>query len=76
MPRADVIRVYALRIGSSKIPYGQFYGGAHGWVGFRGAIKFLTDKSHYITAPIYAYLIRHPYAGADIGRHWNKLAPG
>jgi hypothetical protein len=77
MSRADEIRVYALRIGSSKIPYGQFYGGAEGWIGFRGAIKFLMDKSHYITAPIHACL---PDPASPrrfhVGRHWNKLAPG
>jgi hypothetical protein len=36
MPSAEGVRVYALHIGSSKIPYGQFYGGAEGWIGFRG----------------------------------------
>jgi len=75
MPTGDGVRVYALHIGSSKIPYGQFYGGTEGWIGFRGAIKFLTDKSHYITAPIYAYLIRHPDAGlilVDTGINWRQ----
>ncbi len=58
------MKVFAMHIGDTKVPYGQFYGGiGDEWVGMKGVWRFLTDKSHYIMAPIYAYLIDHPQAG-------------
>ncbi len=69
------MKVFALHIGDTKIPYGQFYGGiGDEWVGWKGVWRFLTDKSHYIMAPIYAYLIDHPQAGlllVDTGINWE-----
>lgn len=58
------MKVYPLHIGDTKLPYGQFYGGVgKQWAGWRGAWRFLTDKSHYIVVPIHAFLIDHPHAG-------------
>jgi hypothetical protein len=69
------MKVYAFHIGDAKVPYGQFYGGVGDeWVGWRGIWRMLTDKSHYIIVPIYAYLIDHPQAGlilVDAGINWN-----
>ena len=69
------MKLYALRIGASKVPFGQLYGGTRGWVGPRGMWRFLRDKSHFITAPIYVYLIEHPRAGlilVDAGINWEQ----
>jgi glyoxylase-like metal-dependent hydrolase (beta-lactamase superfamily II) len=57
------MKVFALHIGDTKVPYGQFYGGAAGWIGARGVWRMLTDRRHDILVPIYAYLIDHPRAG-------------
>ncbi len=69
------MKVYPLHIGDSKIPYGQFYGGASGeWEGLGGIWRFISDKNHYIIVPIYAYLIDHPTAGlilVDTGINWD-----
>lgn len=69
------MKLYAFHIGESKVPYGQFYGGiGKEWAGWRGIRRFLTDKSHYIVVPIYAYLIDHPRAGlilVDAGINWD-----
>ncbi|HEX5597785.1 MAG TPA: N-acyl homoserine lactonase family protein [Micromonosporaceae bacterium] len=69
------MKLYALRIGATKVPYGQFYGGTQGWVGLRGIWRFLRDKSQYIMVPIYVYLIEHPQAGlilVDAGINWEQ----
>ena len=57
------MRIYALQIGATRVPYGQFYGGTEGWIGLRGMWRFLRDKRHVIQVPIHAYLIDHPQAG-------------
>jgi glyoxylase-like metal-dependent hydrolase (beta-lactamase superfamily II) len=67
------MKVFPLRVGATKVPYGQFYGGLQGWNGPRGFVRFATDKSHYIWVPIHAYLIEHPTAGpilVDTGISW------
>jgi N-acyl homoserine lactone hydrolase len=64
-----------LQIGATKVPYGQFYGGTHGWVGLRGMWRFLRDKRHFIEVPIHVYLIDHPEAGlilVDAGINWDQ----
>jgi N-acyl homoserine lactone hydrolase len=70
-----VIRVYPLRLGSTKVPYGQFYGGLAGWQGPSAIRRFATDKTHYIVVPIHAYLIEHPQEGlilVDAGINWRQ----
>ena len=57
------MKLYALQIGTTKVPYGQFYGGTQGWVGLRGMWRFLRDKRHFILVPIHVFLIDHPTAG-------------
>jgi glyoxylase-like metal-dependent hydrolase (beta-lactamase superfamily II) len=57
------VKVFALHLGDTRVPYGQFYGGAEGWIGARGVWRMLTDRRHPILVPIYAYLIDHPGAG-------------
>lgn len=70
------VKVSVLHIGDTKVPFGQFYGGSNGeWLGLRAISKFLTDKSHYIMVPLYAFLIEHPQHGAmlfDTGINWNQ----
>ena len=60
---SEAVKVFALRVGDTRVPYGLFYGGGAGWVGPRGMWRLLTDKSHWIRVPIYVYLIDHPGAG-------------
>ncbi|MBZ2194939.1 N-acyl homoserine lactonase family protein [Occultella gossypii] len=56
--------VHVLRLGATKVPYGQFYGGTDGeWLGMRAVASFLRDKSHYIRVPIFAFLVEHPDHG-------------
>lgn len=57
------MRLYPLRLGRTKVPYGQFYGGLPGWEGIRALLRFVTDKSHFIWVPIHAYLLEHPRQG-------------
>ena len=57
------MKLYPLRLGRTKVPYGQFYGGLSGWEGLRALFHFVTDKSHFIWVPIHAYLLEHPTAG-------------
>jgi hypothetical protein len=52
-----MIKVFSLRLGSTKVPFGQFYGGLDGWRGARAVYRFATDKKHFIIVPIHAYLI-------------------
>jgi N-acyl homoserine lactone hydrolase len=69
------MKIYALKIGATKVPYGQFYGGTEGWVGLRGMWRFLRDKRHFILVPIHVYLIDHPQAGlilVDAGINWDQ----
>ena len=70
------MKVSVLHIGETKVPFGQFYGGSDGeWLGLRAISKFLTDKSHFIIVPLYAFLIEHPQHGAmlvDTGINWAQ----
>lgn len=70
-----VVKVYPLRLGSTKVPFGQFYGGLAGWRGLRALFKYATDKKHFIVVPIHAYLIDHPQEGlilVDAGINWRQ----
>ncbi|GAA3220258.1 N-acyl homoserine lactonase family protein [Nonomuraea helvata] len=53
------MKVFPLRTGRTKVPFGQFYGGLDGY----SMTDFVTDKEHYIWVPIHSYLIEHPQAG-------------
>lgn len=53
------MRVHPLRIGRTKVPYGQFYGGLSNW----SIADYADDKSHYIWVPIHAFLIEGPQQG-------------
>src|SRR5215469_14736811 len=53
------MKIHPLRIGSTKVPYGQFYGGLQGF----SFGEFVDDKDHFIRVPIHAYLIEHPTDG-------------
>jgi hypothetical protein len=70
------MKLYPLHKGDTKVPYGQFYGGVGDeWTGWRGMWRFLTDKSHAIMVPIYAYLVEHPEHGwvmIDTGINWQQ----
>ena len=69
------LRVYPLRLGSTKIPFGQFYGGLVGWRGWPALYRYATDKKHFIIVPIHAYLIDHPHDGlilVDAGINWRQ----
>ena len=57
------MKLYPLRLGHTKVPFGQFYGGLSGWEGLGTLIRFVTDKSHFIWVPIHAYLLEHPSHG-------------
>src|SRR5947209_17707291 len=70
-----MIRVHQLRLGETKVPFGQFYGGLQGWQGPAGLVRFATDKRHFIWVPIHAYLIEHPQDGlilVDTGVNWRQ----
>ena len=69
------LRVYPLRLGSTKIPFGQFYGGLVGWRGWQALFRYATDKKHYMVVPIHGYLIEHPRDGlimVDAGISWRQ----
>ena len=69
------MKLYMMQTGYTKVPYGQFFGGLEGWSGFRGKIKFATDKKHYILVPIHCFLIEHPSEGpilVDTGINWEQ----
>ncbi|MCO1657213.1 MBL fold metallo-hydrolase [Pseudonocardia humida] len=70
------MKLHVLHVGDTKVPYGQFYGGTDDqWVGVRGMLRFLRDKSHFITVPIHAFLVEHPEHGAllvDTGITWRQ----
>lgn len=53
------MKIHPLRIGRTKVPFGQFYGGLQGF----SLADFAADKDHFIWVPIHAYLIEHPTAG-------------
>ncbi len=57
------MRVNLVRVGSTKVPFGQFYGGLQGWRGLPALYRYATDKRHFIIVPIHAYLIDHPEEG-------------
>jgi hypothetical protein len=70
-----VIKVRPLRLGATKVPFGQFYGGLEGWRGPRALYRYATDKKHFIVVPIHAYLIEHPQDGlilVDAGINWRQ----
>ncbi|MBB4685128.1 N-acyl homoserine lactonase family protein [Amycolatopsis jiangsuensis] len=52
-------KVFPLRIGRTKVPYGQFYGG----LGDFSIAEFAEDKDHFIRVPIHAFLIEHAERG-------------
>jgi glyoxylase-like metal-dependent hydrolase (beta-lactamase superfamily II) len=53
------MKVFPLRVGRTKVPYGQFYGGHDGFSVFNLA----AATSGFIWVPIHAYLVEHPTAG-------------
>ncbi|MFJ9153455.1 N-acyl homoserine lactonase family protein [Streptomyces sp. NPDC102270] len=53
------MKVFPLRVGRTKVPYGQFYGGHDGF----SVLDLAGDKSSFIWVPIHAYLIEHPTVG-------------
>lgn len=53
------MKVFPLRVGRTKVPYGQFYGGHDGF----SVLDLASDKSGFIWVPIRAYLVEHPTAG-------------
>jgi N-acyl homoserine lactone hydrolase len=53
------MKIHPLRIGRTKVPFGQFYGGPRGF----SLSEFAADKDHFIWVPIHAYLVEHPTAG-------------
>jgi glyoxylase-like metal-dependent hydrolase (beta-lactamase superfamily II) len=57
------MKIYPLRLGRTKVPYGQFYGGLTGWEGLGALLRFVSDKRHFIWVPIHAYLVEHPREG-------------
>ena len=57
------MQIYPLQTGSTKVPFGQFYGGRTGWTGLGAFWHMLFDTNHPIWVPIYAYLIVHPQVG-------------
>ena len=64
-----------MRLGATKVPFGQFYGGLEGWRGLPALYRYATDKKHFITVPIHAYLIEHPQDGltlVDAGINWRQ----
>ncbi|WP_194916539.1 MBL fold metallo-hydrolase [Catenulispora rubra] len=53
------MNIHPLRIGRTKVPFGQFYGGLEGF----SISDFANDKDHFIWVPIHAYLLEHPTVG-------------
>jgi N-acyl homoserine lactone hydrolase len=53
------MKIYPLRIGRTKVPFGQFYGGLEHY----SFADFVSDKAQFIWVPIHAFLIEHPAAG-------------
>jgi glyoxylase-like metal-dependent hydrolase (beta-lactamase superfamily II) len=53
------MKIHPLRIGRTKVPFGQFYGGLDGF----SIAEFAADKDHFIWVPIHAYLLEHPAVG-------------
>ncbi len=50
-----MIEGYPLRVGATKMPFGQFYGGLVGWHGLPALYRYPTDKKerpgHRSTSP-------------------------
>ncbi len=68
------MRLHVLHVGDTKVPFGQFYGGTE-WLGVRGMLRFLRDKSHFMTVPVHVFLVEHPEHGAllvDTGITWRQ----
>jgi glyoxylase-like metal-dependent hydrolase (beta-lactamase superfamily II) len=54
------MRIHPLRLGRTKVPFGQFYGGTGSWKGIQAVAEFIADKEHFFWVPIHAYLVEHP----------------
>ncbi|WP_152362419.1 N-acyl homoserine lactonase family protein [Microlunatus speluncae] len=66
------MKAYALHLGDTRVPFGQFYGGGDS---ARDMIKVLRDRSHPILVPVYAFLVDHPRHGPimiDTGLNWQQ----
>jgi len=57
-PPVDVTPGDVQQLGSTNVPFGQFYGLA-GWRGLRALLRYVTDDKHGPGVPIDAYLIGH-----------------
>lgn len=53
------MKIYPLRVGRTKVPFGQFYGGLE----YYSLADFATDKSQFVWVPIHAILVDHPSGG-------------
>jgi glyoxylase-like metal-dependent hydrolase (beta-lactamase superfamily II) len=53
------MKIHPLRIGRTKVPFDQFYGGLAG----ASFDDFVSDKDHFVWVPIHAYLLEHPVLG-------------
>jgi N-acyl homoserine lactone hydrolase len=68
------VKLHVLHVGDTKVPFGQFYGGEE-WLGVRGMLRFLRDKSHFMRVPVFVFLVEHPEHGAllvDTGLTWRQ----
>ncbi len=66
------MRAYALHLGDTRVPFGQFYGGGDS---ARDVIKVLRDRTYAILVPVYAFLVDHPRHGPimiDTGLNWQQ----
>jgi glyoxylase-like metal-dependent hydrolase (beta-lactamase superfamily II) len=66
------VKAYALHLGDTRVPFGQFYGGGES---ARDVIAVLRDRTHAILVPVYAFLIDHPRHGRimiDTGLNWQQ----
>ena len=66
------MKAYALHLGDTRVPFGQFYGGGES---ARDVITVLRDRDHAILVPVYAFLIDHPRHGPimiDTGLNWHQ----
>ncbi len=66
------MKAYALHLGDTRVPFGQFYGGGSS---ARDIVDVLRDRTHNIVVPVYAYLVDHPRHGPimiDTGLNWQQ----
>lgn len=66
------MKAYALHLGDTRVPFGQFYGGGSS---ARDIVDVLRDRSHQIVVPVYAYLVEHRKHGPimiDTGLNWQQ----